>query len=95
MMEEVLYKVFLEIQKAYNALDKKLSLEILVWYGIGTRTKRFLWLYWEHLLMVAWVGRYYGVQFKGRQGVTQGEPLSPKIFNVVVGCHDPGLGLRW
>ena len=64
MMEEVLYKVFLEIQKAYNALDKKLSLEILVWYGIGTRTKRFLWLYWEHLLMVSQAGLYYGAPLK-------------------------------
>ena len=34
--------------------------------------------------MVARVGRYYGTPFKGPQGVTQGGPLSPTIFNMVV-----------
>ena len=34
--------------------------------------------------MVARAGRYYGKGFKGEIGVTQGDPLSPTIFNVVV-----------
>ena len=34
--------------------------------------------------MVASTGGYYGAVFQGAQGVTQGDPLSPTIFNVVV-----------
>ena len=34
--------------------------------------------------MVARVGRYYGAAFTGDRGLTQGYPLSPTIFNVVV-----------
>ena len=34
--------------------------------------------------MVARVGGYYGKALKGERGVTQGDPLSPSIFNVVV-----------
>ena len=34
--------------------------------------------------MVARAGGYYGEAFKGYRGVTQGDPLSPTIFNVVV-----------
>ena len=34
--------------------------------------------------MVARVGGYYGEAFKGAWGVTQGDPLSPTLFNLVV-----------
>ena len=34
--------------------------------------------------MVARKGGYYGAAFKGSRGVTQGYPLSPTIFKVVV-----------
>ena len=40
--------------------------------------------------MVARAGVYYRTGFKGVRGVTQGNPLSPTIFNVVldaVVCH--------
>ena len=40
--------------------------------------------YWRRLTMVARAGGYYGEVFKGARGVTQGDPLSPTIFNVVV-----------
>ena len=40
--------------------------------------------------MVARTGGYYGAPFRGERGVTQGDPLLPTIFNVVVDavvCH--------
>ena len=40
--------------------------------------------YWEQLTMVSKDGGYSGHPFKTYQGVTQGDPLSPIIFNVVV-----------
>ena len=46
--------------------------------------RRLLTNYWRRLNMVARAGGYYGMAFGGERGVTQGDPLSPTIFNVVV-----------
>ena len=35
MREEVLYVIFLDLTKAYDALDRSRSLEILKGYGVG------------------------------------------------------------
>ena len=46
--------------------------------------RKLLREYWETTTMVARAGSYYEEGFKGGKGVTQGDPLSPTIFNVVV-----------
>ena len=51
---------------------------------MGTRALCILLRYWERLKMVARAGGYYGEPFCGERGVTQGNPLQPTIFNVVV-----------
>ena len=84
MREEVLYVIFLDLTKAYHALDSSRSLEILKGYGVGERVRKMLREYWEQTTMVTRAGSYYGKGFKGERGVTQGDPLSPTIFNVVV-----------
>ena len=61
-----------------------LVLEILEGYGVGERVRRLLREYWNKSTVVARAGIYYGTGFKGGRGVTQGDPLSPTIFNVVV-----------
>ena len=37
MREDVLYKLFLNLQNSYDTLDRELCLEILVEYGIRLR----------------------------------------------------------
>ena len=59
-------------------------LEILDGYGIGPNARRLLTTYWRRLTMVARAAGYYGTAFGGERGITQGNPLSPTIFNVVV-----------
>ena len=90
MMEEVLYVIFLDLTKAYDALDRSRVLEILERYEVGPQARRILRTYWGKSTMLARAGGYYGTGFKGARGVTQGDPLLPTIFNVVmdaVVCH--------
>ena len=47
-------------------------------------------MYWDQLTMVDKAGGYFGRPFKEYQGVMQGDPLYPTIFNVAVDsviCH--------
>ena len=46
--------------------------------------KRLLCRYFEGITIVAMAGHYYESLFKGYMGVTQGDKLSPAIFNMVV-----------
>ena len=81
--EEILYEVFLDLRKAYDALDRERCMEILVGYGVGPRIERIIRHYWDHLSMMARAERYYRTLFKSNQGVTQGGTLSPTIFKMV------------
>ena len=63
MMEEVLYVIFLDLHKAYDALDRSRRLEILEGYWVGPRARQLLRTYWGKLTMVARSGGYYGTAF--------------------------------
>ena len=65
-------------------MDRSRCLEILEGYRVGPIVRRLLTTYWRRLTMVAREGGYYGEDFKGERGVTQGDPLYPTIFNVVM-----------
>ena len=80
----MIHAIFLDLQKVYNALDRSRCLDILEVYGVGPRDLRLLFRYCERLQMVAHMGGYYGELLRGERGVTQGVPLLPTIFNMLV-----------
>ena len=82
--EAVLHAIFLDLNKSYDALDRSRCLDILEGYGMGPRSLRLLRRYWEQLQMVVRVVGYYGESFHGDRDVTQGDPLSSTISNVLV-----------
>ena len=63
LREEVMYVIFLDLHKAYDALDRSRCLEILEGYGVGPKARRLLTNYWRRLTMVARAGGYYGTAF--------------------------------
>ena len=69
MREEVLYAIFLYLQKLYGVLDRDRCLEILEGYDVGPQTHCILQEYWDRLWIVACTGGYYRTEFKGFQEV--------------------------
>jgi hypothetical protein len=45
---------------------------------------RLVQTYWWDAIMMCWASGYYGTAFKASRGVTQGGPLSAKLFNILV-----------
>jgi hypothetical protein len=79
-----LFQIYLDLRKAYDALDRERCLEIVEAYGTGKRVVRLLKSYWSKQKIVAKAGGYHGKPFTATRGVTQGDPVSPTIFNIVV-----------
>jgi len=77
------FEVFLDLKKAYDTLDRERTLTILEQYGVGARSIRLLRQFWDQQQIVARQGGFYGDPFGATRGVTQGDIISPTIFNVV------------
>jgi hypothetical protein len=78
------YGVFLDLRKAFDAMDRERCILILEGYGAGPRLVCLVQTYWRDAIMVCWGLGYYGTPFKAGRGVTQGGPLSAKLFNILV-----------
>ena len=79
-----LYGIFLDLRKAFDAMDRGRCLAILEDAGVGPHALRLLRTFWERETLVCRAAGYYGVPFRAERGVTQGGPLSPTVFNLMV-----------
>jgi hypothetical protein len=84
--QEPLYQIYLDLRKAYDALDWGQCLEILAGYGVGPNLLRIQKNFWDDAKTVCHAGGNYGLPFEAHRGVTQGGPLSSLMFNVCVNC---------
>jgi hypothetical protein len=82
--QEPFYGVFLDLKKVFNAMDRERCLLILEGYGAGLNMVRLICNFWRDATMVCRVLGYYVGPFCAVQGMTQGGPLSAKLFNLWV-----------
>jgi hypothetical protein len=78
------YGIFLDLKKAFNSMDCKCCLLILGGYGVGPKIIWLIQNFWANATMVCQVSVNYGTPFQAGRGITQGGPLSAKLFNVLV-----------
>ena len=84
IVHEPLFQVFIDVRKAYNSLYRVRCMEILREYGLGPRLQKSIQCYWDRQRVVTKAGNYYGRPFSTGRGVTQGELVSPALFNIMV-----------
>ena len=80
LKEEVLYVIFLDLHKAYDALDRSRCLEILEGYGVGPKARRLLTTYCHRLTMVEREGWLLRDRFGGGERSDAGRPAVSHNF---------------
>ncbi len=79
-----LYEIYVDLKKAYDAVNRGCMMGILKAYGVGPNLLRLQNSFWENAKLVCHAGGCYGSPFAAKRGVTQGGPLSSLMFNVCV-----------
>ena len=65
-----IFQVFIEVQKAYDSLDRGEYLGVLRKYGMAQNLDRLLNSYWYHQRIVPKTSKFLGKYFRMVRGVT-------------------------
>ena len=65
-------------------MDRERVLDMLEELGVGPLILRLIRTFWDEAELVCRAAGNYDKPFKARRGVTQGGPLSARLFNLVV-----------
>jgi hypothetical protein len=79
-----LYKIYVDLKKAYGTFDREQTFKILVAYGVEPRMLHLEKHFWDTAKLVYRAGGKYGELFNVERGINQGGPLSSLMFNVCV-----------
>ena len=72
------------LKKAFDAVDRECALKLLEGYGVGPKMRALIRAFWDQAVMACRAQGNFGRVFTTGRGVTQGGPLLPWLFNIVV-----------
>ena len=78
------FGVFIDLRKAFDAMDQGRCLKILALQGVGPQMLCLIHNFWDSATNVCRAKGNYCCPFKAGRGVTQGRPLLVKLFHIVV-----------
>jgi hypothetical protein len=78
------FGIFINLRKAFDAMDQAPCLEILAHHGAGQQMLCLIRNIWDKVTNVCQAKGNYGWPFKASHSVTQGGPLLAKLFNTIV-----------
>ena len=95
-LEQVpIYRVFFNLRKAFNAMDMERYILILEVFGVRPRMIRLIQNFWQDAVLICRASGKYRTPFWAGHGITQGEPLSAKLFDILVDAVRKGLGVAY
>jgi hypothetical protein len=65
-------------------MDQDQCLLVLEGYGTEPNMRRLIHHFWDEAQMVCNASGNYNMPFKAGRGITQGDPLSTKLLNLLV-----------
>jgi hypothetical protein len=78
------YGAFVDLTKAFDAMDWERCLQLLGEYGVGPNMRQLIRHFWDEATNMCRASGNYGVPFKSGRGITQGSPLLAKLFNILI-----------
>ena len=79
-----LYQVYIDLRKAYDSIDRKITLRILKAYGLGPNLLNYIGTIWERQRLLLRQNGFYSSPIDVKRGCTQGDVESPIIFNILI-----------
>ena len=83
-INEAVHQLFIDFKKAYDSVRKEDLFNILIEFGIPMKLERLIEMYLNETHSSAWTSRYLFDIFPIKNGLKQGDVLSPLLFNFVL-----------
>ena len=84
LLHETLFQVLLDLLSSCESLERGGYVGIIRDCGLWPNIRRLLQRFWNEQAAVPKARRYYVHLFLTERGVTQGDPVYPTVFNILV-----------
>jgi len=82
--DEAVHQVFKELKKAYDSVRQGILYNILIEYGIAMRLAKVIKMFLSETYSRVRVVKHLSDMFPNKNGLKQGDDLSPLVFNFVL-----------
>ena len=76
-----MHQLFIDFEKAYDSVRREVLYNILIEFGIPRKLVRLIKMCLTEMYSRVWVGKNLSDRFPVRNGLKQGDALSPLLFN--------------
>jgi len=80
------HQLFIDFKKAYDSGRREVLYSILIEFGVPKKLVRLVKMCLTETYSRVWVGKNVSDRFPIRNGLKQGDALSPLLFNFALGC---------